>query len=152
DVACARQDILDFMCEYFSITEADLHPRLYIRQDDLAMRHMMAVATGLDSMILGAAQILGQVSKALENDYAARSTGARLHRLFEAAIHAGKRARTETEISQHTTSISHAAALLMRENIVKSDPKVLILGAGEMAELAVFAIHKFGLSHIGITN
>ncbi|MEO1290691.1 MAG: glutamyl-tRNA reductase, partial [Chloroflexota bacterium] len=79
-------------------------------------------------------------------------TGAYLHRLFEAAIHAGKRARTETEISQNTTSISHAAALLMHQESRTPNPKVMILGAGEMAELAVFAVHKYGLSHIAVLN
>ncbi|MGJ3239878.1 MAG: glutamyl-tRNA reductase [Anaerolineae bacterium] len=150
--ALAQQDIVDYLCEHFTITEAELMPTLYIQEDEAVTSHLMAVAAGLDSMVLGEAQIIGQVSGALENASLARTSGARLHRLFEAAIHAGKRARTETSISQHTTSISHAAGLLMVEKVLKPDPHVLILGAGDMAELAVYAIHKYGLSHISLVN
>lgn len=152
DLSSAHANIIDFMCEYFLITEADLLSGIYSQIDEAVITHMMEVAAGLDSMVLGEAQILGQVSGALEHATSAQTTGATLHRLFESAIHAGKRARTETAISQYTTSISHAAALLMRQKSPLSDPKVLVLGAGQMAELAVFAMHKYALSHIGIVN
>ncbi|GAB5492688.1 MAG: glutamyl-tRNA reductase [Phototrophicaceae bacterium] len=148
----ARSDIVNFMCAYFSIAESDLLDSIYYQIGELAIRHMMDVSAGLDSMVLGEAQILGQVTAALEYAVRAGTTGTILHRLFESAIHTGKRARTETAISQHTTSISHAAALLMRQQSAVSDPKVLILGAGQMAELAVFAFHKYKLSHIGVVN
>lgn len=152
DVNRAKQDIIDFLCDYYSIGEEDLKSHLYIHQSNDVIHHVMSVATGLESMILGESQILGQVSKALQVASEAQTTGAYIHRLFESAIHAGKRARTETGISRQTTSISHAAALLMKEEMLKSDPRVLVLGAGEMAELALYAIHKFGLTHINIVN
>lgn len=152
DIMLAHQDIFDFVCLHYGLDEKILLEALYSHQDDLAIRHIMKVASGLESMVLGEAQILGQVNKALENASLAKTTGAIIHRLFESAIHAGKRARTETGISQHTTSISHAAAQLMRQESPVTDPKVLILGAGEMAQLAVYAIHKYGLSHIGVIN
>ena len=152
EMLSAQENIINFMGEFFAIATSELLPALYIHEDELAIKHLMSVSAGLNSMILGEAQILGQVSKALEHATSASTTGAYIHRLFETAIHAGKRARSETKISQHTTSISHAAALLMRQNMTKPDPGVLILGAGEMAELAVFAVHKFGLSHVGVVN
>lgn len=152
DIEGAKRDIISFMSDYFAISEQDLRPSLYTHTDDMLIEHVMKVASGLDSMVLGEAQILGQVSKALDDATQVHVTGAYIHRLFEAALHAGKRARTETEISQHTTSTSHAAALLMRQESAVVDPKVLILGAGEMAELAVLAIHRFALSHIAILN
>lgn len=152
DGLAAQQDVVDYLCEYFAISEPELYPGLYIQDGEAVVNHVMSVACGLDSMVLGEAQILGQVNAALEIASTAKTTGAHLHRLFEAAIHAGKRARTETKISRHTTSISHAAAMLMRQKLSGNDPDVLILGAGEMAQLAVLAIHKFGLSHIGVIN
>ena len=152
NVVLAHQDMLDFLCAYFDLDSPILTEALYTYQDDSVVQHLMAVACGLESMVLGEAQILGQVSKALENASLAGTTGAIIHRLFETAIHAGKRARTETAISQSTTSISHAAAQLMRQESHVIDPKVLILGAGEMAKLAVYAIHKYGLRHIRVLN
>lgn len=152
NVELVKQDLIDFLCDYHSIAEKDLQSPFYTHQDDAVIDHIMRVATGLESMILGESQILGQVSKSLQVASEVQATGAYLHRLFEAAIHAGKRARTETGISRQTTSISHVAALLMKEKMLEPDPVVLILGAGEMAELALYAIHKLGLSHINIIN
>ncbi|MEO1163819.1 MAG: glutamyl-tRNA reductase [Chloroflexota bacterium] len=152
DSAATQSDIVDFLCEYYAFAEHELRPHLYIHHDQLAVQHVMAVASGLDSMVLGEDQILGQVISALKAAAAVNTTGTYLHRLLESAIHTGKRARTETAISQHTTSISHAAAILMEQEMPKPDPSVLIMGAGEMAELAVFAVHRYGLSHLGVIN
>lgn len=152
DSELAQQDLMRFLSSFYAITKSGLIKHLYIYEDEATIRHLMQVASGLDSMVLGEAQILGQVNQALDHATHAKTTGTYLHRLFEAAIHTGKRARTETAISQHTTSISHAAALLMMEKVKHSDPNVLVLGAGTMAELAVYAIHKHALSHIAIIN
>lgn len=147
-----KQDIIVFISTYYDIDIETLLTSLYIYEDEVVVDYLMRVSAGLESMMLGESQILGQVSQALQNASSAKTTGTYLHRLFEVAIHTGKRARTETQISQHTTSISHAAALLMKTQMPKPDPKVLVLGAGEMAELAILAIHKLGLSNLGIIN
>ncbi len=148
----AEHTILDFMSHYYQISKDQLRPFLYVYQGQSAINHLMRVAAGLDSMILGETQILGQVGDALECAATVSTTGPLLQRLFEASMHAGKRARTETSISQHTTSISHAAALLIRNRLKVENPYILIVGAGEMAELAVQAVHDLRLTNIGIVN
>lgn len=148
----AERTIFDFMSQYYKISEAELCPFLYTHQGQMAIRHLMHVTAGLDSMVLGETQILGQTRDALEAAGAAKTTGIFLHRLFESALRAGKRARTETAISRHTTSISHAAALLVRNRLKVENPYIVVIGAGEMAELVVQAIHDFNLNNIGIVN
>lgn len=148
----AEHTILNFMSQYYEISKDELRPFLYVYQGQSVINHLMRVAAGLDSMVLGETQILGQVGDALECAATVSTTGTLLHRLFEASMHAGKRARTETSISQHTTSISHAAALLVRNRLKIENPYILVVGAGEMAELAVQAVHDFNLTNIGIVN
>ena len=110
----------------------------------------MRVAAGLESMVLGESQILGQVALAHNK---ARSTGAAktlLRRLFEFALRVGKRARSETAIGQRTTSVSHAAALLAREKVGDlSGVQALIVGAGEMATQSALALCQHG---VGVGN
>lgn len=148
----AERTILDFMSQYYDISEDELHLFLYVHQGKDTVDHLMRVSAGLDSMVLGETQILGQVGDALECAATVSTSGTLLHRLFEASMHAGKRARTETAISQHTTSISHAAALLIRNRVTIENPYILVIGAGEMAVVAVQAIHDFKLTNIGIVN
>lgn len=105
----------------------------------------MRVAAGLDSLVLGEPQILGQMGRALESAQRAGAAGPILSRLFEAASQAGRRARHETEISQHTASVSHAAARLARTHLGDLGAvSVLVLGAGEAAELALQALAQSG--------
>lgn len=118
----------------------DLQPYLYHYDGTEAIRHIMCVASGLDSMILGEPQILGQVSRAFQNAQSIGLTGAILSRLFSQAIHAGKRARSETDISRYTTSVSHVGALMVRDHVTVTNPHVLIVGAGEMAVLVAQAL------------
>jgi glutamyl-tRNA reductase len=113
----------------------------------------MRVAAGLDSMILGEPQILGQVSRAQAEARAAGTTGPLLSHLFERASHAGKRARTETEIGRHTTSISHAAVRLVRDKLGDLDrTQLLVVGAGEMAEVAAQALINHGARQLNFIN
>jgi glutamyl-tRNA reductase len=104
-------------------------------------------------MILGESQILGQVSQALLEAQAAGTTGAVLSQLFERAAHSGKRARTETAISRHSTSTSHAASRLIGEMTGGlNDAHVLIVGAGEMAEVAARALSDRGVGKLSFIN
>ena len=116
-----------------------LRPHLYTKHGDDAITHLLRVASGLNSQILGEAQVLGQVAAAAEDAHAAGTLGTILSRLFAHAVHTGKRARTETEISRHTTSVSHTAARLASEQM-GDQARVLIVGAGEMAQLAALAL------------
>jgi glutamyl-tRNA reductase len=113
----------------------------------------MRVAAGLDSLVLGEAQILGQVNRAYRDAVLHNTAGAVLSHLFMRAIHAGKRARNETGISRYTTSISHAAANLARTRLGALDRlHALVVGAGEMARLAAEAIQMQGVGRITVIN
>jgi glutamyl-tRNA reductase len=130
-----------------------LLPRLYDLRDQQAVRHLFRVVTGLESLVLGETQIIGQVARA---DAAARhagSAGPILSRLFMAGLHIGKRARAETAISQHTLSISHAAAWLARREAGDlGSRRTLIVGAGEMAALAARALRQQGATQLTIIS
>jgi glutamyl-tRNA reductase len=145
--------IEQFLANLQGIPLAELNPHLYFRQGHEVIIHLMRVAAGLDSMILGEPQILGQVSGAQAEARAAGTTGPLLSHLFERASHAGKRARTETEIGRHTTSISHAAARLVRDKLGDLDrAQLLVVGAGEMAEVAAQALINHGARQLNFIN
>lgn len=153
DVVPAGEAALDYLCQMQQLPVDELRPYFYTMQDRFAVAHLMRVASGLDSMILGEPQILGQVGQALEMAQSAATAGAVLQRLFSDALHTGKRARTETAISQHSTSVSHAAALLVKQQMdIVDDAHVLIVGVGEMAELAAEALQMHGISQLGVIN
>jgi glutamyl-tRNA reductase len=126
---------------------------LYFLEGQEAIRHLVRVACGLESLILGETQILGQVARSLREAQTIGTSGTILSRLFTEAIHAGKRARTETTISRHTLSVSHAAVSLIKRYVLDlSSAKVLVVGVGEMAELAVKALQMHNVSNISVVN
>ena len=128
-------------------------PHLYQLQDEATINHLMQVATGLDSMVLGEAQILGQIVEAYQLAQAHHATGTILSRLFERAIHTGKRARTETNIGFNPASISSLAVRLARQHLGQlSDQVVMVLGAGEMGGLTVKSLVKQGVKELLIVN
>jgi glutamyl-tRNA reductase len=130
-----------------------LRPHLYHMNGADTIEHLMRVACGLQSMMLGETQILGQVNEALSQAQAAGTTGGVLSHLFAHAIHTGKRAHTETAISYHTTSISHAAAkLVQHEQGSLTDLNILILGAGKMAALAAHEVQIRGAQQITLIS
>ena len=115
--------------------------------------HLFEVASGLDSLVIGEPQILGQIVRALELSRGQNMAGPVLNRLFQSAIHAGKRARTETDISRNPASVSSLAASLAERVIHPiAEAQIVILGAGEMAELAVEAFRKRGANRILVVN
>jgi len=128
-------------------------PYLYTYTDEEAVRHLFAVAAGLDSMVLGEHEILGQVTASMETALSQGSSGKVLSALFRHAVEAGKRARTETAISQGITSISHVAVELARKIFGDlSSCHLLLIGAGEMAELAAQALIESGAERLSILN
>lgn len=135
------------------ICRSAFSPSLYRYSGEEAVRHLFSVAAGLDSLILGEPQILGQVSRALEAAQSQGAAGKVLTRLFQSAVHAGKRARNETSIAQNPATISSMAVRLIAEivgNVAGS--QFAVLGAGEMAELAVEALIKRGATQIHVVN
>lgn len=130
-----------------------LRAYLYIQSGDAAIDHLFRVASGLDSLILGEAQILGQVAHALAAAQSSGASGPILTQLFNRALHCGKRARTETPIGSSTTSISHAA-VRQAERLLGdlSRRHALVIGAGEMAELAATALQQHDIASILCIN
>ncbi|MBI5668062.1 MAG: glutamyl-tRNA reductase [Chloroflexi bacterium] len=153
NIEYGRPLIQRFLGQLQNIPPDVLLPHLYFLENEAAIHHLMRVAGGLDSMILGEPQILGQVAQAFNDAQAGGMTGPVLSHLFARAVHAGKRARTETDISRYTTSVSHAAALLALERMGRlADRHVLIVGAGEMAVLAAQAMQRNNVSEITFIN
>ncbi len=142
-----------FLSDIRGVPVHEFSSHLYHFHDLDAVRHLFEVSAGLDSLVIGEPQILGQVTRALELARGQNTAGPVLNRLFQSAIHAGKRARTETAISRNPASVSSLAASLS-ERVVHQiyEAQIVILGAGEMAELAVEALRKRGAQKILIVN
>ena len=149
----AYAELEAFLSDARGISAEELRPYVYLSQDLDAARHLFEVAAGLDSLVIGEPQILGQVTRALELARGQNTAGPMLNRLFQAAIHAGKRARTETAISRNPASVSSLAASVAEKALGQiKTASVLVLGAGEMAELTVEALRKRGVEKIRVIN
>lgn len=149
----AYADIRDFLCDLGHIAPDELHPHLYSQHDELAVRHLFEVAAGLDSVVVGEAEILGQLRQAWE--IAQREGGARttLNLLFRRAIGVGKRARTETAIARGTASISHAAVEMAVEHHGTVEGRsVAVVGAGVMGEGIAVALRAAGAGSVTVVN
>lgn len=131
----------------------DLHAYLYRHADGEAARHLFRVATGLDSLVLGEPQILGQVKQAWAAARNAGSLGNRLDRLFQHAFTTAKRARTETRIGASPVSIASTAVRVLQESFVRpSEATVLLVGAGETIELAARHLVQSKVAHLLVAN
>ncbi len=147
------EQIERFLAELGDLPPASLRAHLYRRETEEAVRHLLRVAAGLDSMVLGEPQILGQVADAYQAALAMGTIGPILSALFRQAIHAGKRARTETAIGRHPTSVSNAAVALASQLLGDlKGRRVLLVGAGEMAEAAVRSLAVAGASEFRIVS
>lgn len=142
-----------FLAEHFSLDRGVLEPHLYRYQDEEAVRHMFRVAASLDSMVVGEAQILGQVKHSWN---LARELGAvkgPLDKLLQGAFTAAKRVRTETEIGSSSVSIASVAVDLARRIFGSLEgKKILIVGAGKMSELAARHLMEHGADSIMVAN
>ncbi len=130
-----QERLLHFLAEHAGVSPGQLQEHLYSFAGPPAVRHLFRVAAGLDSMVVGEGQVLGQVKTALQEAQAAGTAGALLNGLFQAALVTGKRARSETEINRGAVSVSLAAVQLARQIFGRlAGHAVLILGAGEYSE------------------
>jgi glutamyl-tRNA reductase len=125
-----------FLAEYHKLSYAELRPYLYTLPQDSAVRHAFRVASGLDSMVLGEPQILGQMKDAVRQADAAGGLGTYLHQMFQRTFAVAKEVRSTTEIGAHSVSMA-AAAVRLSQRIFDSisEQHVLFIGAGEMIEL-----------------
>lgn len=149
----ARRQLSRFLAGWGGLEPAALQPHLYWYEDAAAARHLFRVAAGLDSMVLGESQVLGQVRDAYQLAASRGACGKVLHALFQHALAAGKRARTETAISQHAISISYVAVELARKVFGQlAGRQVLLIGAGETAELCARSLAEQGGCDLVVAN
>lgn len=142
-----------FLSETRNCPRAEFTGSLYRLQDGDAIEHLLDVAAGLDSMVIGETQILGQVTEAYAIARKHGTMGKILSRLFLTAIQAGKRARTETTINQNPASIASVAVNLISKTVPDLPAaKIMVIGAGEMAELAVESLRKRGAKSVLVIN
>ncbi|HMK55658.1 MAG TPA: glutamyl-tRNA reductase [Dissulfurispiraceae bacterium] len=149
----AADAIKDFLATFHDIARPEFEKTLYVREMSEAVRHVFRVASSLDSMIIGEPQILGQLKDAFEFALAKKTTGVILNRLMKKAISTAKRVRTETRIAENAVSISFAAVELAKKIFTGLPGKsFMLLGAGEMAELAARHLVNNGVTDVRVAN
>ncbi len=149
----AAEGIVETLARLDGAAPDEVKPYLAAMHGEPVVRHLCAVAAGLDSMVLGEPQVLGQVTAAYEEALACSAAGPVLAALFRQAIHCGKRARTETAIGERAASVSHAAVELAKQIFGSlGERRVLLIGAGEMAELAAKNLVDNGAGRILVLN
>lgn len=148
-----RYYIKQFLADWFDEEKASFSSFLQIAENDGAMEHLFRVITGLDSMVLGETQILGQVKQAFLTAQKMGTTGTVLNELFKQAITFGKRVQKDTAIGKQAVSVSYAAVELAKKIFGDLKKKrVVILGAGKMGELAVKNLQGSGANDITVVN
>ena len=139
ELYCATSDIAavrDWFCAQTSMPKSDVEQALYIYRDEEAVSHMMEVACGLDSMVLGEPQILGQLKDAFSESCAANSVGTLFHRLFQQIFSVAKEIRSATAIGACPVSVASAAVQFAKQQLSNfSEANVLLIGAGDTTEL-----------------
>ncbi|GAJ38262.1 glutamyl-tRNA reductase [Parageobacillus sp. VR-IP] len=148
-----RYYIKAFLADWFHIDLDTLAPYLNVLENEAAVEHLFRVASGLDSMILGETQILGQVKTSYLLAQEAGTTGTIFNHLFKQAVTFAKRAHSETEIGAHAVSVSYAAVELAKKIFGDLSSKhVLIIGAGKMGELAAQNLYGNGVKKVTVVN
>ncbi|WP_028239668.1 glutamyl-tRNA reductase [Stutzerimonas azotifigens] len=145
--------VLAWLADYHRLNLDDLRACAYVHTDAEAVRHMMRVASGLDSMVLGEPQILGQMKSAYAVAREAGSVGPLLGRLFQATFSTAKTVRTDTAIGESPVSVAFAAVSLARQIFAKLDrSQALLIGAGETITLVARHLHEQGVKRIVVAN
>lgn len=145
--------VIDFICEYHDLDRHDLVRYLYIKEGEAVVHHLFRVVASLDSMVIGEAQILGQVKEAYESGFEHNGTGRIFNRLFRQSFEVGKRVRTETAIGEAAVSISYAAVELAKKVFDTLEGRtVLVVGAGKMSELTAKHLCSNGVCNVLVAN
>ncbi|HDZ9161135.1 TPA: glutamyl-tRNA reductase [Vibrio cholerae] len=134
--SASKNKVIEWLSQFHQISLDELKPSLYVHEEQAAIRHLMRVACGLDSLVLGEPQILGQVKQAYAEARENHAVNPATEKLFQKAFSVAKRVRTETEIGGSAVSVAYAACTLAK-HIFESlaDATVLLVGAGETIEL-----------------
>ncbi len=153
DAVEAESAVLAMFARQAGIRPTELVDAMYSLRNCDAARHLYRVASGLDSMVVGETEVQGQVKRAYERALETRTTGPQTNKLFRAALATGKRVRSLTQISQGRGSVASVAVDLAREILGDlAHRRVLIVGAGETAELTAEALHAEGVSTLFVAN
>jgi glutamyl-tRNA reductase len=149
------QDLRNFLAEFCHVAPEDFSDHLYTYHDEGAVRHLLRVAAGIDSLVIGESEILGQVRRAYAVAEQESATGRLLRMAFVSALRTGKRARSETGIGRNPASISSAAVDLARRAFANgglAGKSVAIIGAGKMGRLAARSLAAAGATDVVIIN
>ena len=158
ELYCARGDdsghiLPDWLCRFHGLQPEALQPHLYTHLDEDAVRHMLRVASGLDSLILGEPQILGQMKASYQQASDAGTLDTLVNRLFQHTFQVAKQVRTDTAIGASPVSVAFAAVSLARQIFGEFDKHTaLLIGAGETIELTARHLHEHGIGQIIIAN
>lgn len=148
-----RYYIKQFLANWFNISIESFSSYLFIYENDGAREHLFRVTAGIDSMVLGETQILGQVRKSFLEGQERGTTGTVFNQLFKQSITLAKRAHSETAIGENAVSVSYAAVELAKKIFGSLKNKhVVILGAGKMGELAIKNLHSNGAGKVTVIN
>ncbi len=158
EIYCSRSDanyqpLMQWLSDYHAIPLEQLQPHLYFHHYEESVRHLLRVASGLDSMILGEPQILGQLKTAYGLAQQQHSTGKILNKLFEHSFTVAKQVRTDTAIGSSPVSVAFAAVRLAQQIFGSLNKHTaLLIGAGETIELAARHLHENGLGRMIVAN
>lgn len=145
--------VVDWFREYHKLDKRDIEPYLFLHPNQEAVRHVLRVASGLDSLILGEPQILGQIKDAYTAASEAGTLGGELDRLFQHTFSVAKQIRTDTAIGASPVSVAFAAVSLAKQIFSQLDQHTaLLIGAGETIELAARHLHQSNIGRMIIAN
>ncbi len=148
-----RRLLLEWFCSYHRLDVKQVEPYIYLYPDQSAVRQMMRVASGLDSLVLGEPQILGQMKQAYLTAHRAGTIGSHLNRLFQHTFSVAKRVRTDTAIGASPVSVAFAAVSLAKQFFSNLERHTaLLIGAGETTELVARHLRENGIGRIIIAN
>ena len=148
-----EDELIKYLSEFHNVPSGEFQKNLYCYTEENAVRHLLTVASSFDSLVIGEAQIIGQVKESYKLACVAGSTGKILNRLFHCAFSTGKKVYSTTSISQGRVSVAGVAVELAKQLFADiTTAKVVVIGAGEMGELLVQHLLKIGCRDINIIN
>ena len=148
-----KQVVAAWLADYHGVDLSQVRQHCYFQQHDQAVKHMMRVASGLDSMVLGEPQILGQLKSSFSVARQEKTASSHLIRLFQSAFNTAKYVRTHTAIGENPVSVAFAAVAMSRQIFAQlSDQTALLIGAGETIELVARHLRDAGVTNIIVAN
>ncbi|MGF1908056.1 glutamyl-tRNA reductase [Vibrio kasasachensis] len=148
-----KNKVIDWLSQFHQVSAEELKPSVYVHEEQAAIRHLMRVACGLDSLVLGEPQILGQVKQAFFDSRSGHAANAAMEKWFQKTFSVAKRVRTETDIGGNAVSVAYAACTLAK-HIFESlqESTVLLVGAGETIELVAKHLAANGCTKMIVAN